>query len=308
MGDDRLESLAGSSPLARGLPSPPAARMSTGRIIPARAGFTRGPPPSRSRGPDHPRSRGVYGGQERLGAAEGRIIPARAGFTSRDTVSRGIFRDHPRSRGVYTIWPHRKPMPPGSSPLARGLPGWDGQDGGDAGIIPARAGFTRSRCRPSTGLGDHPRSRGVYPHSSSAASGRRGSSPLARGLRVIHGDIRIAVGIIPARAGFTHLGGDRLVEAGDHPRSRGVYVADLGGGLGGGGIIPARAGFTRAPSATRAPARDHPRSRGVYTRRPHGGDRRRGSSPLARGLHRSAMARASAAGIIPARAGFTSWI
>ena len=51
----------------------------------------------------------------------------------------------------------------GSSPLARGLRGWDG--GGEAlnRIIPARAGFTISRRKIGAAGGDHPRSRGVYP-------------------------------------------------------------------------------------------------------------------------------------------------
>ena len=52
--------VAGSSPLARGLrrgsPTPCASR----RIIPARAGFTGPGSPRRRNGPDHPRSRGVY--------------------------------------------------------------------------------------------------------------------------------------------------------------------------------------------------------------------------------------------------------
>ena len=70
-------------------------------------------------------------------------------------------------------------------------------------------------------------------------------------------------------------------------------------------IIPARAGFTcRARRGSRTPA-DHPRSRGVYTTQPCGVPRRYGSSPLARGLHDSAMRRAAAIRIIPARAGFT---
>ena len=53
-------------------------------------------------------------------------------------------------------------------------------------------------------------------------------------------------------------------------------------------------------------ARDHPRSRGVYfpRRRRHG--RIRGSSPLARGLPRAARSASTSAGIIPARAGFTT--
>ena len=50
----------GSSPLARGLPGVP---LHVGRghgIIPARAGFTGLAHVGGARGPDHPRSRGVY--------------------------------------------------------------------------------------------------------------------------------------------------------------------------------------------------------------------------------------------------------
>ena len=71
------------------------------------------------------------------------------------------------------------------------------------------------------------------------------------------------------------------------------------------GIIPARAGFTVRTSRASSLSRDHPRSRGVYksTRRrsPLGS----GSSPLARGLRAQAIVAQTAAGIIPARAGFT---
>ena len=50
----------GSSPLARGLRAPRPGWRVTGGIIPARAGFTQGPPGPRRRAQDHPRSRGVY--------------------------------------------------------------------------------------------------------------------------------------------------------------------------------------------------------------------------------------------------------
>ena len=94
----------GSSPLARGLHHAGGAKSAGGGIIPARAGFTgaAGTPPWR--GPDHPRSRGVYaygsyeeygvrgssplarGLPPRAGGRHGprRIIPARAGFTLAD--------------------------------------------------------------------------------------------------------------------------------------------------------------------------------------------------------------------------------
>ena len=51
---------AGSSPLARGLPELSTRRRKRRRIIPARAGFTKGPGPRIHPRWDHPRSRGVY--------------------------------------------------------------------------------------------------------------------------------------------------------------------------------------------------------------------------------------------------------
>ena len=50
----------------------------------------------------------------------------------------------------------------GSSPLARGLPVSVQQTLERAGIIPARAGFTRVIGRFALDDEDHPRSRGVY--------------------------------------------------------------------------------------------------------------------------------------------------
>ena len=74
----------------------------------------------------------------------------------------------------------------GSSPHARGLL-TDGEGGTVVGrIIPA--------C---------PRMRRVYIRNPIASFTYMGSSPLARGLRVILGEIRGDVRIIPARAGFT---------------------------------------------------------------------------------------------------------
>ena len=61
----RITSEAGSSPLARGLPRRRAGDGRRGRIIPARAGFTKKVVIVEGRGLDHPRSRGVY--QDGLG-------------------------------------------------------------------------------------------------------------------------------------------------------------------------------------------------------------------------------------------------
>ena len=162
-----LESVdMGSSPLARGLPSPDVNKQNDWGIIPARAGFTLRGRSLRTWSWDHPRSRGVYeksrqhvlrpGGSSPL--ARGlqvfhcdlgrnvRIIPARAGFTRRRPRFRSRRWDHPRSRGVYPIWFATASRCAGSSPLARGLRKRCPRPPVSRRIIPARAGFTR----PST--------------------------------------------------------------------------------------------------------------------------------------------------------------
>ena len=301
----RSRRLPGSSPLARGLPRADRPRRREVRIIPARAGFTRGRSPTRPCWGDHPRSRGVYyfspgeadsragssplarGLRHRLRLAGwgAGIIPARAGFTGQDAQMRRHLADHPRSRGVYLQW-RRRPVAP-------------------QGIIPARAGFTSPSGAVGSGSGDHPRSRGVY-----GTVSHRGLSRMR---------------IIPARAGFTPLQAGTSCRAKDHPRSRGVYgdlTRPLGGNCGSSplarglprgkavasgakGIIPARAGFTGEVLLGFGEDADHPRSRGVYgcIRRIRG--LRRGSSPLARGLPSIQDRMLVSARIIPARAGFT---
>ena len=72
------------------------------------------------------------------------------------------------------------------------------------------------------------------------------------------------------------------------------------------GIIPARAGFTVGGADGAGAQADHPRSRGVYRGLLPRRRRVEGSSPLARGLHRYPGCYCTGAGIIPARAGFTT--
>ena len=214
---------AGSSPLARGLLTNFICSVTSGWIIPARAGFTTSATAPPSRRTDHPRSRGVYdspAGQysARAGSSplargllsptstdeEGeRIIPARAGFTPRTGPTGGATRDHPRSRGVYSWGPRPRSWASGSSPLARGLRRVGVVRVLVRGIIPARAGFTRCRLRSTWPARDHPRSRGVYASGGCEGAVRAGSSPLARGLPVPLTRAAAGIGIIPARAGFT---------------------------------------------------------------------------------------------------------
>ena len=274
---------------------------------------------------DHPRSRGVYlrcisisaiclgssplarglrPNEYQKEIPEG-IIPARAGFTSPSCAARTGRWDHPRSRGVYRDITWNNPLREGSSPLARGLLRPLGAHCERVGIIPARAGFTKSPSSSESPAPDHPRSRGVYSVIARTRLISCGSSPLARGL-------------LP----MSVRGGNILV---DHPRSRGVYTMTLPSGRIRDGssplarglrrdnlvrtllrrIIPARAGFTTASPPRSGTHRDHPRSRGVYVPEIRTVSPAFGSSPLARGLHRRHHPLPGGPGIIPARAGFT---
>ena len=254
-----------------------------------------------------------------------RIIPARAGFTRSRARTATIWPDHPRSRGVYATHRRHAQMGKGSSPLARGLPFCEAGEDARVRIIPARAGFTFLGRFGRQVVQDHPRSRGVYLLIIRALVGRRGSSPLARGLRPGVICVSVSGRIIPARAGFTGRLKSKLLGRGDHPRSRGVYAAPgrrrgrrrgsspLARGLLGQRnrceadqrIIPARAGFTTIRTAQKNYDRDHPRSRGVYRLGLGLGVEAEGSSPLARGLQINAKYGLDIIGIIPARAGFT---
>ena len=337
--------VAGSSPLARGLQDGLEPVVAAARIIPARAGFTGWSRASRRGRTDHPRSRGVYTppaaavtmpwGSSPLARGlhdpaycallNAWIIPARAGFTTAGCAPAAARWDHPRSRGVYARCGTGPPSGRGSSPLARGLPQRRNRLAPSIWIIPARAGFTRD-VEPAHQVGaDHPRSRGVYPSGGTAWRPRSGSSPLARGLRLLPDDDHRHLGIIPARAGFTSSSGTTEGSRRDHPRSRGVYIVlwNDGGKPSGSSplarglheweaerpdanrIIPARAGFTTDKPIFGLDPEDHPRSRGVYGRKWTKDVHLTGSSPLARGLRAILRALTPPSRIIPARAGFT---
>ena len=151
---------------------------------------------------------------------------------------------NPHSRGVYRAATAPALRTTGSSPLARGLhrrnPLWTSS----AGIIPARAGFTRHHHRGARRRADHPRSRGVYIRRASRRITASGASPLARGLRQHAVPVGRTPRIIPARAGFmTTIFCTPGGWGGSSPLARGLREG-TGEREGSKGIIPARAGFT----------------------------------------------------------------
>jgi len=198
-----MTTFTGSPPLARGARRHAARYFLGVRITPARAGSTGQPRSPRSRGADHPRSRGEHAirlpgdgaacgspplargapGSGRQKSTRHRITPARAGSTADRPSSSARPADHPRSRGE-----HAQPET-GGAPVGR--------------ITPARAGSTRDGWRPAAACTDHPRSRGEHVVNGSVAHWSGGSPPLARGAlttpRLLTGQFRIT----PARAGST---------------------------------------------------------------------------------------------------------
>ena len=240
---------SGSSPHARG---PLHAEGRPGRrygIIPACAGSTNAVRVSPKRAQDHPRMRGVHSlyssarskrqgsSPHARGPPQGSleldlhlgIIPACAGSTFLCHPSSGLIQDHPRMRGVHFISKEVYLTPKGSSPHARGPPGWKpGLTSFDR-IIPACAGSTTSSAHCPMLAKDHPRMRGVHQLGRLLPGFGQGSSPHARGPLILPAVV-ILFSIIPACAGSTHIRRRRETISGDHPRMRGVHPK-IGNGL-----------------------------------------------------------------------------
>ena len=112
---------------------------------------------------------------------------------------------------------------PGSSPLARGAPTNHADDGSNRGLIPARAGSTKGIASTRLVTKAHPRSRGEHPTRLSITSIWMGSSPLARGAPGGEAMGYKVTGLIPARAGSTHIHLGLKSKPWAHPRSRGEH-------------------------------------------------------------------------------------
>ena len=198
-----LTAKQGSSPLARG-----GLEQGSDAWLQARA---------------HPRSRGADNSNERdssvsrgssplarggrrlgcAGAGRRGLIPARAGRTVPVRTMTRRVRAHPRSRGADAVSVALALVGEGSSPLARGGPGAVRLRARAIGLIPARAGRTRSHATRAPAAGAHPRSRGADPGPLVARPARTGSSPLARGGHLLEPLALKLRGLIPARAGRT---------------------------------------------------------------------------------------------------------
>ena len=213
----------------------------------------------------------------------------------------------------------------GSSPRVRGKPGPGLQEAARRGLIPARAGKTRTPAPMRAARWAHPRACGENVVMRLGPGKLAGSSPRVRGKPhgpVLSGQER---GLIPARAGKTasartpscartahpracgenwDLTTEDIPALGSSPRVRGkpheLVFIDLSLGL-----IPARAGKTGRIRHVLGVAWAHPRACGENLR---GGGRPSpfpGSSPRVRGKPKWEGARSPPSRLIPARAGKT---
>ena len=132
-------------------------------------------------------------------------------------------RAHPRSRGEHIENPKARLPSPGSSPLARGTRKEALEVIQLTGLIPARAGNTQSPEQQFRSLRAHPRSRGEHQLLRRADSPSLGSSPLARGTRLLVMVTFRVRGLIPARAGNTTMSKLNYHAQTAHPRSRGEH-------------------------------------------------------------------------------------
>ena len=132
----------GSSPRVRGLPERLSVVVLLPRIIPARAGFTRGSRSTLACPADHPRACGVYAWDAKVPGDILGSSPRVRGLPLRRSGRRFAVSDHPRACGVYMVSFSMRMMMVGSSPRVRGLPAAANASNALSRIIPARAGFT----------------------------------------------------------------------------------------------------------------------------------------------------------------------
>ena len=195
--------MCGSSPRGRGKPRPRGWGKAPFRLIPARAGKTRGAVNDALAPATHPRAGGenltpagrlvIDGGSSPRGRGKHRagarvreppaLIPARAGKTSLGRATSRVL--------------------PGSSPRGRGKRGINRRLRRLFRLIPARAGKTTHSSARVTPVPAHPRAGGENIPGASGKIQKAGSSPRGRGKPRALIPQRGCPRLIPARAGKT---------------------------------------------------------------------------------------------------------
>ena len=211
-----------------------------------------------------------------------RFIPASAGNRSRRCPNRPEGAVHPRERGEQVYNVEVRNVYCGSSPRARGTGRPCHRERPGRRFIPASAGNSFPDHRPGHRRTVHPRERGEQVLNPVGSVVGVGSSPRARGTAIGPGQAPPSERFIPASAGNSHLGRQRLRPTTVHPRERGEQSLMLSGvpypcgssprarGTGKqfarfllqGRFIPASAGNSVITPAMGQPLTVHPRERG----------------------------------------------
>ena len=320
-GDGRV----GSSPRGRGKRRLRRGRAQRHRLIPARAGKTS--PGMRLWGAAsaHPRAGGEnYQYALNPGSSSGssprgrgkhalrtpadacfRLIPARAGKTLFIYLFIIIIQAHPRAGGENMGgWPFGAVFD-GSSPRGRGKPMRAAWKRRRVGLIPARAGKTRTVQMTAFVSAAHPRAGGENEQFGGEHVEPFGSSPRGRGKREDIAEYFAKTRLIPARAGKTVQLIGELAEDEAHPRAGGenqsrsrappTYSGSSPRGRGKPakpgftsprtGLIPARAGKTAIDGPLGSASKAHPRAGGENWSSSAMRAGEMGSSPRGRGKH-----------------------
>ena len=256
-----------------------------------------------------------------------RLIPARAGKTSPPSMRTRDETAHPRACGENAIVVAYNKSETGSSPRVRGKHRLQLVVALPPRLIPARAGKTRSRSRQRRSAPAHPRACGENFQAVWGVLGSWGSSPRVRGKPgrpFATGRPALAH---PRACGENCSSLVGTYDGGAHPRAcgeNGEVVAGGGAAQGssprvrgkrqrrttpspGLGLIPARAGKTGCATPWRATRWAHPRACGENSRAPMESFFSWGSSPRVRGKPLGGFSSSSRGGLIPARAGKTTW-
>ena len=336
----------GSSPRVRGKRG----RGREGRrlrgLIPACAGKTTEPTPSRENWRAHPRVCGenAYSRATRSASSgssprvrgklvqQGQIlvrhglIPACAGKTLRLLGRRRGPGAHPRVCGENQVLRVAVDPESGSSPRVRGKQEGAGGEPCRVGLIPACAGKTGSPASLTSGGRAHPRVCGENEGALRSVLARWGSSPRVRGKLTPITIVAIPTRLIPACAGKTVRDRSRAAADRAHPRVCGENALVVWENVEGAGssprvrgkpirsftasrtlrLIPACAGKTLFSGRPGIQAAAHPRVCGENARVSVCGTVGVGSSPRVRGKRNYPSEEFMPLGLIPACAGKTS--
>ena len=160
------------------------------------------------------------------GRLQDRLIPARAGKTLLDVYYERHRAAHPRAGGENAARRVLRGTSRGSSPRGRGKRARQAVDPEYPGLIPARAGKTRSRSSPVLSSSAHPRAGGENTSPAGATGISQGSSPRGRGKRRADHGRRDGSRAHPRAGGENGPAGPRSPWApGSSPRGRGKRAA-----------------------------------------------------------------------------------